>query len=157
MGRMDKMMDFMIGRMSKEDKEAMMGRMMDKFFADMTADDKKKMMAEMMPKMMEGIDMMEMVPKMMMGMMGGEDKGGMMGMMSKMKEGGKEMGMPMMPQMMKEMMPHCLTMILPIMPQEKRIEFVLQMITTLVEEGSAGMSDEEKKDFVEKVVEKMKA
>ncbi len=43
---MDRMMEFMMGRMSKEE---MMGRMMDKFFADMTVDDKKKMMAEMMP------------------------------------------------------------------------------------------------------------
>ena len=47
MSMMDKMMDFMMGRMSKEEKEAMMGRMMDKFFAEMTADDKSKLMAQM--------------------------------------------------------------------------------------------------------------
>ncbi len=40
---MDKMMEFMMGRMSKEDKEETMGKMMDKFFADMTIEDKKKM------------------------------------------------------------------------------------------------------------------
>ncbi len=50
MSMMDKMMEFMMGRMSKEEKEAMMGRMMDKFFADMISEDKQKMMAEMMPK-----------------------------------------------------------------------------------------------------------
>ncbi len=54
MGLMDKMMEFMIGRMSKEEKQEMMDKMMEKFFADMTMDDRKKMMAEMMSKMMEG-------------------------------------------------------------------------------------------------------
>jgi hypothetical protein len=33
MGIMDKMMEFMMGRMSKEEKEEMMGKMMDKFFS----------------------------------------------------------------------------------------------------------------------------
>ena len=64
------------------------------------------------------------------------------------------MEMPMMPNMMMEMMPQCLTMMLPTTPKEKRIDFVLRMIGTLVEQGCAGMSDEEKKGFVEKVVEK---
>ena len=156
MSMMDRMMDFMMGRMSKEEKETMMGGMMDKFFADMTTDDKSKMMAQMMPKMMEGVNMMEMMPRMMMSMMGGEEgEGGMMGMMSKMKEGGKEM--PMMPQMMTEMMPRCLTIMLPNIPKEKRIDFVSKMVTTLVEQGSVGMSEEEKKSFRGKLVEKIEA
>ncbi len=158
MGIMDKMMEFMMGRMSKEEKEGMMGKMMDKFFGDMTIDDKKKMMAEMMPKMMEGINMMEMMPKMMMSMMGGgQGEGGMMGMMSQMMGGSKEREMPAMPQMMTEMMPHCLKMILPDMPKEKRIDFVLKMVTALMEDGCVGMSEEEKKNFLAKVVEKVKA
>ena len=132
MGMMDKVMD----RMSKEEKEEMMGKTMGKIFDDMTADDKKKMMGEMMPKMMEGTNMMEMMPKMMMNMMGGgEGKGGMM-------------------EMMMGMMPQCLTMMLPNMPDENRRDFVLIMITTLVEQGCAGMSEEERKGFVEIVVEK---
>jgi len=45
---------------------------------------------------------------------------------------------------------------LPNMPKEKRIVFVLKMVTTLVEQGAAGMSEEEKKDFVAKLVEKVK-
>jgi hypothetical protein len=158
MGVMDKMMEFMMGRMSKEEKEEMMGKMMDKFFSDMTVDDRKKMMAEMMPKMMEGINMMEMMPKMMMNMMGGgEGESGMMGMMSKMMGSDKEKEMPMMPQMMTEMMPQCLKMMLPNIPKEKRIDFVLKMVTTLMEQGSVGMSEEEKEDFLAKVVEKVKA
>lgn len=158
MGMMEKMMDRMMGKMSKEEKEDMMSKMMDKFFADMTAEDKQKMMEEMMPKMMEGVNMMEMMPKMMMSMMGGgEGQGGMTGMMSKMMEGGKEKDMSMMPLMMTEMMPNCLVMMLPKMPKEKKIEFVLKMVASLMEQGIAGMSEEEKKDFVSKVSNKVKA
>lgn len=146
---MDKMMGIMMRRMSKEKKEQMMSKMMDK----MSKEEKEEMMAEMMPKMMKGMNMMEMMPKMMMSMMGvGESKDGMMEMMSKMKKGGKEMEMPM----MMEMMPRCINIMLPKMPKEKRIDYVLKMVTTLMEQGSVGMSVEEKKDFVVKVIEKVK-
>jgi len=155
MGMMEKMMDRMMGKMSKEEKEDMMSKMMDKFFVDMTAEDKQKMMEDMMPKMMEGINMMDMMPKMMMSMMGGGEGQG--GMMSKMMEGGKEKEMSMMPLMMTEMMPNCLVMMLPKMPKEKKIEFVLKMVASLMEQGIAGMSEEEKKDFVSKVSNKVKA
>jgi hypothetical protein len=74
---------------------------------------------------------------------------GMMGMMSKMMEGDQL-------NMMMEMMPKCLGMMLQKVPKEKRTEFVLKMVTTLVEQGSAGMSDEEKNDFVAKVIETVK-
>lgn len=155
MGMMDRMMEFMIGRMSKEEKEDMMEKMMEEFFADMTAEDKQKMMESMMPKMMEGVNMMEMMPKMMMGMMGGcegECNCGTMGMM-----GGSQQGeMQMMPHMMLEMMPACLKTMLPSFPKEKRVDFVLNMVTVLVEQGSVGMSDEEKADLVAKVIEKVK-
>jgi hypothetical protein len=67
----------------------MMENMMDKFFAGMTAEDKQRLIEAMIPKMMEGINIMEVMPKMMMGMMGGgKGEEGMMGMMSKMMEGG---------------------------------------------------------------------
>jgi len=142
MGIMDRIVGFMMGRMSKEEKEAMMDRMMDKFLADMTPEDKQKMMSEMMPKMM-------------INMMGwGEGRADMMGMGTVMKESSKEM--EMMPSMMMEMMPQCLTMMLPKVPKEKRIDFVLKMISILVEQGYAGLSEEEKKSLVEKIVEKVK-
>ncbi|HEA65312.1 hypothetical protein LCGC14_2496820 [marine sediment metagenome] len=83
-------------------------------------------------------------------MIGCEGEGGMMGMMSKMMEGDK-------PEMMMEMMPQCLKMMLPNIPKEKRIDFVLKMVTTLIEQGCVGMSEGEKKDFVAKVVENVKA
>ncbi len=125
MGVMDKIMGVMMGRMSKGEKEEMMGKTMEKLFPDMTAEDKQKMMGEMMPKMMMG----------MMG--GGEDEGGMMS------------------KMMMGMMPQCLKVMLPNMPKEKRVDFVLEMVTTLVEHGCTGMSDNEKEDFVAKLIEKV--
>lgn len=157
MGMMERMMDFMMGRMSEGEKKEMMNQMMDNFFAEMTAEDKKEMMAEMMPKMMQGVNMMEMMPKMMMGMMGGEEDGGMMKMMSDMMPGGKEVQMPMMPAMMMEMMPRCLTMILPNIPKEQRIDFILRMVETLMEQGRVGLPKEEEGAFTEKVMKKVKA
>jgi len=97
--------------------------------------------------------MNKMMPKMMGMMGGGEDKCGMMEMMSKEMMGGKEMEMP---SMMMEMMPQCLRIMLPSMSKEKRIDFVLKMVTTLMEQGCVGMSEEEKKGFVARVVEKVK-
>ncbi len=121
---MDKMMGIMMGRMSKGEKEEMMGKMMEKFFADMTAEDKQKMMGEMMPKMMGG---------------------------------GQGTEMPMMPQMMMGMMPQCLKIMLPNMPKEKRIDFVLEIVATLMEHGCAAMSNKEKGDLVAKIIEKVNA
>ena len=140
MEMMDKMMESMMSGMSKEEKEGMMGKMMEKFFAGMTAEDKQTMMEQMMPKMMEGVNMMDMMPRMMMGMMSGGDR----------------TGMPKTPQMMPEMMPHCLGMVLPGMPKEKRVDFVIRTVTSLVEQGCAGMSNEEKAAFVAKIIEEVK-
>jgi hypothetical protein len=143
MGAMDEMMEAMMGSMSKEEKMAIMGTMMEKFFAGMTTEDKQKMMEQMMPKMV-------------MGMMGSaESGGGMMGMMSQMMGRGQGKGMPMMPHMMTHMMPHCLNMMLPGVPKEERVDFVLNMITALMEQGSAGMSEEEKSEFVAKILERV--
>ncbi|MFC2058749.1 hypothetical protein ACFLTS_03780 [Chloroflexota bacterium] len=157
MGMMERMMGFMTERMSKEDKESMMGKMMEKFFAGMTVEDKQKMMMEMMPKMMEGVNLMDIMPQMMMGMMGGGGEKGSdkMGMMSRMMGGRQETSAGMMPNMMINMMPKCLDMMIPSIGKQERCDFVLDMVTTLVERGSEGMSDEEKKDFVARIVEKV--
>ena len=74
----------------------------------------------------------------------------MMGMMSKMMEGCE-------PEMMMDMMPHSFGMMLPKMPKEKRTDFVLKMVSTLVEQGCIGLADQERKDFLAKVAEKVKA
>ncbi len=85
-----------------------------------------------------------------------EGMGDMMGMMSKMMERCKQMGAQMMPEMMMEMMPKCLGMMLPNMPKEKRQAFTLKMVAILKEQGCVGMSEEEKKDFLAKIIEKVK-
>jgi len=52
--------------------------------------------------------------------------------MEEMKSGfGKEGEMPMMAQMMKKMMPHCLEMVLPKLSKEDRNDFVLKMASVL--------------------------
>ncbi len=87
-----------------------------------------------MPKLMMGF-----MPKVMMGMMANDVNG----------EGS------MMPQMMMEMMPQCLSTMLPIIPKEKRVDFVTNMVSVLVEQGSSGMSEEERRAFLAKVTEKV--
>ena len=53
MGMMDKMMESMMGRMSKENKENMMEEMMPKMMEGMGSGDMMETMHEMMPRMME--------------------------------------------------------------------------------------------------------
>jgi hypothetical protein len=148
-------MDAMMGKLSKEEKLEMMSTMMEKFLAGFTVEDKQKMMEKMMPRMMEGVNMMDMMPKMMMSMMGGNGgEGGMMGMMSQMMGRGEETAMPLMPGMMMEiMMPQCIKMVLPKMTKKKRIDFAMNIVSTLVEHGSSGLSEEEKRDFVSRIIQ----
>lgn len=102
MGLVNRIVTTVIGRMSKEDKQRLIGDMtekfladmtveekqktlsdiMDKFLADMTIEDKKKVMSEITPQMVEGFDMAVIVPQMMMAMMGwGQQKEGMVSTM----------------------------------------------------------------------------
>jgi hypothetical protein len=155
MGIMDKMMKKMMGRMSGENKEGMMDKLMNEFFAEMSPQDKQKMMVQMMPRMMGGVNMMGMMPQMMMGMMaGGQGEDGMMEIMSKMMGDEPEPEKSQMPQMMTSMIPRYLEMMLPSMDKEKRIDFVLEMVTTLKEQSGADMSEEEKADLVARIIER---
>ena len=63
----------------------------------------------------------------------------------------------MMASIMLTMMPQCVEMVLPETPKKERRDYVLKMVSTLVEQGSVGMSEEEKGEFVEWVVEMVKA
>ncbi len=96
MGIKDKMMESMMGNMSKVEKMEMMDKMMDSFFSSMSDEDKKEMMSNMMPKMMQ--NMMGEKGGSMMGMMGN-----MMGSMMKGKKDAGENGFNSM-DMCKEMM-----------------------------------------------------
>ncbi|MFQ5991905.1 MAG: hypothetical protein ACE5NA_05655 [Nitrospiraceae bacterium] len=78
-----------------------------------------------------------------------ESNSEMMAMMSEIMEGCG-------PQMMMDMMPHCVGMVVQKVPSEKRTEFVLKLVGTLVERGSTGMSEQEKREFFAKVAERVK-
>jgi hypothetical protein len=62
----------------------------------------------------------------------------------------------MMPHMMKEMMPDCLTHLLPKMSNKMRVDFILNLTDILAEQGSVEMSEKEKEDLVVKIIEKVK-
>jgi hypothetical protein len=102
MGLVNRIVTMIIARMSKEDKQRLIGDMtegfladmaveekqkivsdiMEKFFADMTTEDKKKIMSEITPQMMEGFDMAVIMPQMLMAMMGrGQQREGTAGAM----------------------------------------------------------------------------
>jgi hypothetical protein len=125
-----------------------MPKMMSEMMKSITMMDLFSMLKKLMPDLLKGVNSLsEVLPKIM------EAMPKMMEMMGKDKiEGGM-----MMPNMMRKMMPHCLGTMLPYMPKEKRIDFALNMVDTMVgKQGCAGMSKKEKEDFVAKVVKKVK-
>ena len=117
--------------MNSEQMQNMMPEMMEKMFGGMSTDDKKEMMMGMMGKMCEGVNMKEMMPM----------------MMGKMMQGGSEQSMPEM--MLKMMMPHCIGMMLPGIDPDKRGEVAATIVSAIVDKGTAGLSDEQKKSFLE--------
>lgn len=117
--------------MNSEQMQNMMPEMMEKMFGGMSTDDKKEMMMGMMGKMCEGVNMKEMMPM----------------MMGQMKQGGAEQSMPEM--MLKMMMPHCIGMMLPGIDPDKRGEVAATILSAIVDKGTAGLSDEQKKSFLE--------
>ena len=160
-------MDRMMKKMTPQERRDMMDNMMDKFFANMTVQEKKEMMANMMPKMMDNMLkdmsnsekqelMMSMMPQM-MGMMFG---GGNIEKVGKTEKRGKKIKSeticPMMPNMMIEMMPFCIDMMLPNIPKENRKKFVLKMTNALMKNCTDGMSQEEKKELSLRINEKIK-
>ena len=126
------MEDMMKKMMSGQDKEKMMGKMMENFFENMDSEEKQKLMEAMMQKMMSGCDMMSMMPKMMMNMMGNSCSSD------------KMPNMPMMPNMVQQMMPKCLAMILPQMEKDQREKFIMEMMTILINHGYNDLTDEDK-------------
>jgi hypothetical protein len=109
-------------------KEKMLG-MMEKMMEECCAGMTAEDKRKMMEKMGEECNITEMIPR-------------MMGMMEECD--------------MMEMGPKCLSMMLSKVPEEKRLDFALKMVSTLMEKCSLGMGEEEKKDFAAKVAEKVK-
>jgi len=100
------------------------------------------MMEEMMEKMVCGMsqeDRRKMMEKFFAGTTV-EDKQGLMG--------------KAMPRMM-EMMPKCVEMVVPQMPKEDRVEFVVGIIPLLMEKARTGMSEDEQRDLKARVAEKL--
>lgn len=62
-----------------------------------------------------------------------------------------------MPHILAELMPKCLRTVLPKLSKEDRVEFVLEMISILVDKGSVRMSEEERDEFVLQLVEQIRA
>jgi hypothetical protein len=141
MKMMETKMSFMMGRMSKEDKEEMMETMMPKMIGDMSPEDRMHMMMTMMPKMMEGMDMSDMMPKMMSQMMGG---GGM-------PDGGSGgMAMPM-GGMMTQMMPHCMRMAASQAPAEQRPQANVDLVASMLDAGCETVDSDERSALLEKM------
>lgn len=79
-------------------------------------------------------------------------EGDMAEMMTKMMSGAEGTQMPT-SEMMLEMMPRCLGMMMMTMPENKRINLVLKMIGAMIEQGKAGLSEEQQANLVAKAVE----
>jgi len=62
-----------------------------------------------------------------------------------------------MPRIMVEMMPKCLKTVLPKLSKEDRVEFALELISILVDEGSVRMSEEEREEFVFQLEEQIRS
>jgi hypothetical protein len=91
---------------------------------------------------------------MMSGMMGGGEHEGMMGMMSGMMGEDCHAGaIPPMAQMMEKMMPHCLEAMLPQVPKEARSDFAVKLVKSLLDNGTAGMTEPEKKQYLQSIAE----
>jgi len=56
---------------------------------------------------------------------------------------------------MLEMMPHCFGLALSKMPAENRRVYLRSMMKSILEAGSAGMSEDEKDDFIAEMASKM--
>lgn len=135
--------------MKNEEMQSKMHDMMAQCLANMPSDEKTEMMMAMMEKMKEGAGMEEMMAQ--MGKMGGP--GAMQEMMGQMMSGGMEKDSTMPEMMLQTMMPHCIKMMMPKIPKDKRADLVTGTITALMEQASSDMSDEEKASFKKQVVE----
>ena len=109
---------------------------MEKMIECMNKEDKKKMMEQCCCDMSS------------------EDMNNMMDLvMPKMMECCKEGETLMISQMMTKMLPNCLSMMFPLTPKENRVEFAKNIVSALIEKGPEGMSEEEKEEFKEKILE----
>lgn len=134
--------------MDKDQMQSVMHEKMRKMCAGMSSDEKTDMMMGMMEKMKENIDFEQMMSK----MSADDGPGGMKEMMAKMMQGGEGHEAQMPEMMLKVMMPHCITMMMPKVSHDKRADLASGLVATVVEQASKEMGAEEKAAFVGKVV-----
>ncbi|MDH3241584.1 MAG: hypothetical protein OEO83_13065 [Alphaproteobacteria bacterium] len=138
------------------DKEQMLSAMHEKMrgmCASMSSDEKTDMMMSMMEKMKENIDFEQMMSK----MNADDGPGGMKEMMADLLQGGEGHDGKMPEMMLRAMMPHCITMMMPKVSKDKRADVASGLIAAVVEQATKDMTAEEKAAFVGKVVLSMSA
>lgn len=135
------------GGMKKDEMQSMMHELMGEMFATMSSDEKIELLMGMMGKMKEQgqSEGTARDPS------GKEGPGSMKEMMAQMMKGGKEQEAAMPEMMLKGMMPHCVTMMMPNVAKEKRADIASDLIGTLVEQASKDMSNKDRAAFRSKV------
>lgn len=128
MTTIEKMMKFMFDRLPKEDIE----EMIPVIIGDMSSEERRELMASMMPKMMEGMNMKDMMPKMM-----GADVG------CRPQAGTSTTGARM-TGTMADMLPHCLTVAAKQVPADERTATVVHLLVALVESGCQTIESSER-------------
>ena len=68
MGFMEKIISAYLGRMSQEEKEALIKKAVISLLNDMTPQEKQQLIETLLPKLLEGIDMKSLFPRMMLSM-----------------------------------------------------------------------------------------
>jgi hypothetical protein len=138
--------------MDKVQMQSAMHEKMREMCARMSSDEKTDMMMSMMEKMKENIDFDQMMSK-----IGTDDgPGGMKDMMGKMMQGGEGDHAMMAEMMLKAMMPHCITMMMPKVSKDKRADLASDLIATIVKQATDGMTEAEKAAFVGKIILSMR-
>ena len=139
--------------MKEQDCHAMMQSMMRKCSGDMDADEMKGMCVAMMGRILEDLDVEEAMPEMMTAMTSrcaGRGSGRAEGETTGQSRTGAEQRMSQMPELMlKSMMPHCIGMMLPAIDVERRGEVAAAILSSIVEKGSAGMSERQARSFID--------
>jgi hypothetical protein len=80
----------------------------------------------------------------------------MMGMMPDMTGGCKGPNKMSTPQMMMEMMPQGLNMMLSRLPHERRADVLLTVIPELIEKACGDMAEQERMHFIDSLISKIK-
>lgn len=139
--------------MDKKQMQSAMHEKMREMCANMSSEEKTDMMMGMMEKMKGEIDFDQMMSE----MKADGGPGGMKDMMAKMMQGGEGHESKMPEMMLKAMMPHCITMMMPKVAKDRRADIASGLIAAVVDQATKDMTADEKAAFVGNVVLSIKA